>query len=84
MSKAKGTLNKDTATKAHRVMTFMEDYWRREGHSPSYREIKRGCRLSSLSVVEYWVKLLESWGFLSRKPGLNRVLVPHNLGVAHG
>ena len=81
MSRAQGQRNWDTAFKAHRVMAFIEDYWRREGHSPSYREIKAGCCLSSISVVGYWINLLESWGFLSREPGLTRVLVPHNLGT---
>jgi len=48
------------------VLAFVEDYMRREGRSPTLREIGAGVGLRSTNAVSIHIEALESKGRLSR------------------
>ena len=54
------------------ILAFVKDFQERKGYSPSVREIQRGCRISSTSVVDYNLRLLEQKGALRRDREVSR------------
>lgn len=58
-----------------RIRRFIEDFGRRSGHPPSYREIADGVGLASLSSVSLHMRSLEKKGYLIREPGRPRTAV---------
>jgi repressor LexA len=57
-----------------RILRFVQEFGRREGHSPSYRQIAEELRLA-VSTVAYHVSVLEQIGSLRRGPGQPRTIV---------
>jgi repressor LexA len=57
-----------------RILRFVQDFGRREGHSPSLREIAEEVGLA-VSTVSYHVSVLEQEGSLRRGPGQPRTIV---------
>ena len=58
------------------AMDFIADFLRERGYSPSFEEIGRGLRLSSLATVHKHVSTLERKGFLKRGYNQSRSLEP--------
>ena len=58
-----------------RIRRFIEDFGRRSGHPPSYREIADAVGLASLSSVSLHMRSLEKKGYLIREPGRPRTAV---------
>jgi repressor LexA len=58
-----------------RIRRFIEDFGRRSGHPPSYREIADAVGLASLSSVSLHMRSLERKGYLIREPGRPRTAV---------
>jgi repressor LexA len=58
-----------------RIRRFIEDFGRRSGHPPSYREIAEAVGLASLSSVSLHMRSLEKKGYLIREPGRPRTAV---------
>lgn len=56
-----------------RILNFVQEFARREGYSPSYREISGALGLS-MSTVSYHVARLEGEGLLHREPGRPRTI----------
>jgi repressor LexA len=56
-----------------RILAFVQDFVRREGYSPSYREIGDDLGLA-VSTVSYHVSLLQAEGSLQREPGQPRTI----------
>ncbi len=56
-----------------RILGFVQEFGRREGYSPSYREIAEGLGLA-VSTVSYHVSVLQNEGSLSREPGQPRTI----------
>ena len=50
------------------ILQFMED----RGYPPTVRDIQSGCGISSTSVVDYHLKVLEKEGHLRRDPEVSR------------
>jgi repressor LexA len=50
------------------ILRFMED----KGYPPTVRDIQSGCGISSTSVVDYHLKVLEKEGRLRRDPEVSR------------
>jgi repressor LexA len=50
------------------ILRFVED----KGYPPSVRDIQSGCGISSTSVVDYHLKVLEKEGHLRRDPEVSR------------
>ena len=52
--------------KPERILAFLRDYFARYHYPPSVRDIVEGCRLSSTSVADYNLKILEREGHIRR------------------
>ena len=57
-----------------RILRFLQEFGRREGYSPSYREIAEELGLA-VSTVSYHVSVLEQEGSLRRGAGRPRTIV---------
>src|SRR3972149_184996 len=58
------------------VMDFIAEFLREHGYSPSFEEIGRGLKLSSLATVHKHISTLERKGFLRRGYNQSRSLEP--------
>lgn len=52
--------------KPERILAFLQDYFARYHYPPSVRDIVDGCQLSSTSVADYNLKILEREGHIRR------------------
>lgn len=52
--------------KPERILAFLQDYFTRHQYPPSVRDIVDGCGLSSTSVADYNLKILEREGHIRR------------------
>lgn len=52
--------------KPERILAFLQDYFSRYHYPPSVRDIVDGCELSSTSVADYNLKILEREGHIRR------------------
>ena len=60
--------------KQQAVLDFLEDFTEENGYSPSYREIRSGLGLSSVSAVAEHIDNMVSKGILKKVPGAARSL----------
>ena len=57
------------------ILEFISDFVGRNSFPPTVREIGRGCTISSTSVVDYNLSVLEVKGYLTRIPSIARGIV---------
>ena len=55
-----------------RILTFIRDSIDNRGYAPTVRDILKGCRLSSTSVVQHHLNVLEREGHIHRDPEIFR------------
>ena len=55
-----------------RILKFIKDFVRGHGYPPSIRDIQGACDISSTSVVDYNLSILEREGFIRRDPEVSR------------
>lgn len=71
--------------KPARILAFLRDYVREHGYPPSVRDVVKGCKLSSTSVADYNLRILERQGHISRASERARSIVlaepPEELSV---
>jgi repressor LexA len=60
------------SSKQQRILEFIERFAEEKGYPPSIRDIQRGCEISSTSVVDYNLNILESKGYLHRDREVSR------------
>jgi repressor LexA len=61
-------------TKRHeKILTYLDDRLSK-GYPPSIREIGEATDISSTSVVTYYLKQLEEWGYIERDAKFSRAL----------
>lgn len=63
------------------ILDFLQEFQERKGYSPSVREIQQGCLISSTSVVDYHLRLLEQKGYLRRDREVSRGIVRERPGA---
>jgi repressor LexA len=63
---------KRLSDKQKRIQNFISRYVSDNGYPPSIREIQSACRISSTSVVDYNLNILESRGLLERRADVSR------------
>ncbi len=56
------------------ILDFIRAYRAEHSYMPSVREIQAACGISSTSVVDYNVRILEREGYLHRSPDISRGL----------
>ena len=63
---------KELSDKQRRIVDFIRDFWSENSFPPSVRDIVTGCGLSSTSVVDYNLKILEKNGIIKRHKEVSR------------
>lgn len=56
------------------ILDFLRGYRADRSYMPSVREIQAGCGISSTSVVDYNLRLLERDGHIRRSPDISRAI----------
>jgi repressor LexA len=63
---------KKLSDKQRRIMIFIDRFVSDKGYPPSIRDIQNGCDISSTSVVDYNLNILESKGHIRRHADVSR------------
>lgn len=63
---------KTLSTKQQRIIDFVHRFWLERSYPPTVRDIVNGCGISSTSVVDYNLDILEREGYIRRHPGISR------------
>ena len=66
------TLRKQLPARRQRMLEFIQEFIRENGIPPTVRDIQKACEISSTSVVDYNLRLLNRDGYLSRRPDVAR------------
>jgi repressor LexA len=54
------------------ILNFVREFMEEKGYAPTVRDIVRGCSISSTSVVQYHLGILEREGYINRDPEVSR------------
>ena len=70
------------SSRQQQIVDFIRRFWEDEGYPPTVRDIVNGCGISSTSVVDYNLKILEREGYIRRRREVSRgiELVGRSLG----
>jgi repressor LexA len=63
---------KKLSDKQRRIISYIDRFLSDRGYPPSIRDIQTGCNISSTSVVDYNLNILESRGYLRRHADVSR------------
>ncbi len=63
---------KALSRKQQAIIDFINRYWLEKSYPPTVRDIVNGCGISSTSVVDYNLDILEREGYIRRYPGISR------------
>ena len=63
---------KELSHKQQLILNFIDDFLRGRGYPPSIRDIVWGCGLSSTSLVEYHLNILQQKNYLHRDAEVSR------------
>jgi repressor LexA len=63
---------KKLSDKQRRMVRFIDRFLSEKGYPPSIRDIQAGCGISSTSVVDYNLNILENKGHISRHAEVSR------------
>jgi len=58
--------------KQQKIVDFIRRFWGEHHYPPSVRDILEGCGVSSTSVVDYNLDILEREGYIRRHSGISR------------
>ncbi len=62
------------STRQQQILDFLREYHTDRSYMPSIREIQLACSISSTSVVDYNLRLLERDGYIRRSPDISRAI----------
>jgi len=73
------------SSKQQQIIDFISRFLADKQYPPTIRDIVTGCGLSSTSVVDYNLKILEREGYIRRHPEVSRGIVvpPRSLALRH-
>jgi repressor LexA len=63
---------KTLSPKQQDIIDFISRFWEERGYPPTIRDIVNGCGISSTSVVDYNLNILERAGYIRRHPEVSR------------
>ena len=66
------TPNKKLPPRRKRILDFIQTFIEENGLPPTVRDIQKACEISSTSVVDYNLRLLDRDGYLNRRPDVAR------------
>ena len=55
-----------------RILNFIRAFLRQRGYTPTVRDIAKGCNISTSSVVQHHLNMLEKEGYIHRDPKVFR------------
>ncbi len=64
--------------KRKRILDFIASFFERKGYAPSVRDIVKNCDISSASIAQYHLKVLEKQGYIRREPE-----TPRSISLTH-
>ncbi len=64
----------DLSARQRQILEFIRRFIEEHDYPPSIRQIQEGCGLSSTSVADYNLRLLERRGYVRRAPGWARAI----------
>ncbi len=62
------------STRQQQILDFLHEYHTDRSYMPSIREIQLACGISSTSVVDYNLRLMERDGYIRRSPDISRAI----------
>jgi len=62
------------SSKQEQILQFICNFIEENNYPPSVRDIRRGCNISSTSVVDYNMRALENHGYINRNKSVARGL----------
>ena len=62
------------ANRVSQILAFIRSYRAAHGYSPSLREIRDGCGMSSTSVTRYWLDVMAKRGLVTWSWGKARTV----------
>ncbi len=63
------------------VLSFVENYNKKNGYSPSLEEIRKKFKLSSVSTAHYYIKKLDKLGYIKKEKNYPRSISLSNNGT---
>ncbi len=63
---------KTLSPRQQNIINFVKHFWQERSYPPTVRDIVSGCGISSTSVVDYNLNILEREGYIRRHPGISR------------
>lgn len=54
------------------ILDFIAKFLEKKGYAPSIRDVVKGCSISSTSLVQYHLNVLEQRGYIHREPDISR------------
>ena len=68
--------------KQERILKFIREFMQENGLPPTVRDIQKACRISSTSVVDYNLRIMQRDGHLRRRPDVARgIELPDRPGI---
>lgn len=65
---------RELTSRQRRMLEFIGRFIEEHGYPPSIREIQEGCQISSTSVVDYNLRILERLGYIRRDREVSRAI----------
>ena len=66
------TTNNKLPARRQRILDFIQSFIEENGLPPTVRDIQKACEISSTSVVDYNLRILNRDGYLKRRPDVAR------------
>lgn len=58
--------------KQKKILDYIQEYTQKKGFCPSHDEIRKYLKLSSVSTINYYIKILQEKGYIKRKKNIAR------------
>jgi repressor LexA len=65
---------KELSAKQRRILEFIQEFISDHDYPPSIRQIQEACKISSTSVVDYNLRILEKEGYIRRDREVSRAI----------
>ena len=75
---------KDISAKQRSIFEFIRDFIDQHDYPPSIRQIQEACSISSTSVVDYNLRILERMGYIRRDREVSRAIEVTHGGARRG
>ncbi len=63
---------KKLSVRQEKILDLIQEFLEEQGYPPTVRDIQYACNISSTSVVDYNLKILQKEGYIRRSPEISR------------